>query len=245
MKKEILTISFILLISLSFVSATIPKITPYVNDFAGVLNDNQKLQLNLLCDSIEKNTSWEIAIVTVANTGGEDRVQFANEVGDQNGVGKKDKDNGIVVLWSMDNQQGGAIATGRYSESIFNDAKVGRIGRASRPYFDNESYYEGFNYIIGQIQYEIANVPINATLPNEQSQTGLKGFGFLLIIIGLLIFGVAILPIIISSNGSDYESSDRGSRSSFRVSTGSSSSGGFSGGKGFGGGSFGGGGAGF
>lgn len=133
--------------------SAIPKIEPYVNDFANLLTEEQELNLNIYIDQIEKNTSWEIAIVTVQNTEGQDRLEYANKIGDENGVGKLDKDNGIVILYSL--QDGGAIATGRNSESIFNDAKVGRIGRDNKKYFDNQKYYEGFTNIVVQLENEI------------------------------------------------------------------------------------------
>jgi len=248
--KKLFILMIILLINVNIVniSAQVPKIVPYVNDFANVLNENEELQLNLLLDNIEKNTTWEIAIVSVKNTEGDSRVNYANKIGDENGVGKKDKDNGIVVLWSLDNEKGGAIATGRYSESIFNDAKVGRIGRDSRAYFDKGEYYNGFNFIIEELKKEIDTpIYLNQTLPNEQGPTSPMSFGLLLFIIIVLVlfFTISIIPSV----GSGYSSSSS-SGSGVRISTGSfsggrSSGGGFSSGRGFGGGSFGGGGAGF
>ena len=142
--------------SITFVCASIeiPRIEPYVNDYAGLLTPQEELQLNQLADQIEANTTFEIAIVTVAGTGGQDRLEFANMIGDQNGVGKADKDNGIVVLWSTEDDAGGAIATGRGSESFVTDAVTGRIGRAARlQFFDNGDYAGGFNYILNEKWY--------------------------------------------------------------------------------------------
>lgn len=148
-------IFIIFIISINITSAAVPKIEPYVNDFAHLLTQDEITKLNLQADLIEKNTTYEIAIVTVENTGGEDRIQFANKIGDENGVGKKGKDNGIVVLWSIGDDAGGAIATGRYSESIFNDAKVARIGKAARPLFDEGKYYDAFSQILTDIDKEL------------------------------------------------------------------------------------------
>lgn len=98
-------ISFIYLIH--FVAA-VPKIVPYVNDFGNVLTQDQISNLNLYLDQVEKNTSYEIAVVTVQDTEGQDRLEYANEIGDQNGVGKKGQDNGIVILYSLKDGGGGA-----------------------------------------------------------------------------------------------------------------------------------------
>lgn len=169
MRKIIILVAIFIFIQ--SVSA-IPRIEPYVNDFAGVLSKEDVSRLNILADSIEKNTSYEIAIVIVQNTEGEDPVIYANKIGDENGVGKKDKDNGIVVLWSIEDKMG-AIATGRYSESILNDAKVGRIGRESKPYFLNHSYYLGFQYILENINNEISSSELQASTnkPDEEGSS--------------------------------------------------------------------------
>ena len=131
------------------------KIEPYVNDYADLLTNEQEMNLNWYIDSIERNTSWEIALVTIKNTDGQEIVEYANEIGDENGVGKKDKDNGVVILYSLENEKGGAIATGRYSESILNDAKVGRIGREAKILCGEGKYYECFYFIIEELEKEI------------------------------------------------------------------------------------------
>ena len=243
-------LSFILFIFLInfIVAVDYPKIQPYVNDFANVLSPDQELQLNLLADSIEKNTSWEVAIVTVSNTNGQDRLEYAGKLGDYNGVGKKDSDNGIVVLYSLSNDQGGAIATGRGSEGIFNDAKVGTIGRSAKPLFDEGKYSEGFTKILNDIDREIHtyNDRKNSSSPviiSNQSIDSIDGFSFF-VFISLLFAGFIIFRAIVDSSDDDSYS---GGSSVFYASSGSSgsssssSSSSFSGGS-FGGGSFGGGG---
>ena len=232
--KKILSVTTILIMIifsltlLIIVVSAVPKIEPYVNDFANVLTQEQISSLNLLIDEIEKNTTWEIAIVSVPNTEGMDRLEYANKIGDENGVGKLDKDNGLVVLWSAGDDQGLAIASGRYSESIFNDAKLGRILRDTKPYFDNQSYYEGYLTIVLELKKEIVN-PTNET-DNSTTTNSTSNLTIILIIICVLVFIFIILPIITDSSGS--------SGSSGGWSSGGSSSGGS-----FGGGSFGGGGA--
>ena len=254
MRKGINWIIILFVLEISIVSALdIPRIEPYVNDFANLLTPEEENLLNIQADAIEKNTTYEIAIVTVQNTRGEDRIQFANKLGDQNGVGKKGQDNGVVVLWSV--EDGGAIATGRYSESILNDAKVVRIGKEARPLFDNGSYYQAFSLILTNINSEIVSSQEGTPSPsgNETGTSGTSGIdntemiiiGIIVLVIGAIIFWTMVKP--------DYDGFDdfstgaatgavvgsvlgRGSRSS-----GGGGGGGFSGGS-FGGGSFGGGG---
>ena len=235
MAKPFLLCIFLLYIVLpTLVSAAIPKIEPYINDFEGVLTKDQIMQLNLLADSIEQNTTWEIAMVTVIDTQGLDRLDLANKIGDENGVGKKEKDNGIVVLWSEGEDRGLAIETGRYSESIFNDAKVGRIARAARPYFDNKSYYEGFLNITQELKMEIDE-------PTNSSSTGtdvtLDGSWILWVVFGGIIVFLVVRALADSDIGEDVGFNATSLGSLGRIGGGTCFGGGFSGG------SFGGGGA--
>jgi uncharacterized protein len=236
MKNKLIITIFMIVFLINLISA-VPKIEPYVNDFAGTMNQDQIGTLNLLADKIEQNTTWEIAMVTVFDTEGLDRLDYANKLGDENGVGKKDKDNGIVILWSEGADRGIAIATGRYSESIFNDAKVGRIARAARPYFDNETYYEGFMNITLELQKEITDFNTQQVTPQDTPQD----FTLLIVIVFVALGLIILVPLIrsgSSSFGDDYDSSSTGRRG-FSIGSGSI---GRSGGS-FGGGSWGGGGA--
>ena len=231
----LLILSYIIFTLVGPVVSAVPKIEPYVNDYANILNQQEEMNLNLICDEIEKNTTYEIAIVTLPNTEGQARLEYGNKIGDENGVGKLDKDNGVVVLYSLENERGGAIATGRGSESIFNDAKVGRIGREAKSLCDEEKYYDCFYFIVTELNKEINVIDNSTNIPVDETQNSLSLIT-LLIILGLIVIFVVIAA---TSNGNSSNDSYSGSSSSS-----SSSSGGSSGGS-FGGGSFGGGGASF
>jgi uncharacterized protein len=200
---KITLIMLLLLSSITFIIAAIdiPRIEPYVNDFAGLLNAQEELQLNLLADQIEQNTTFEIAIVTVIGTGGQDRLEFAGKIGDLNGVGKKDADNGLVVLWSLSDDAGGAIATGRGSESFVTDGVTGTIGRAARSqYFNKEDYAGGFNYILNEldkviISHQDGSINNTGTQTTDDEQTS-EMVWFAIMIIIFILFRIVIFPIV-------------------------------------------------
>jgi uncharacterized protein len=236
--KASICLFFILFFSFSVLAY--PTVTEHVTDLAHLLSPDEIKLLTDQCQGIEDRTTVEIAILTVPDTGGEDRTIYANRVGDQSGVGKTATDNGLVVMWSMDNEKGGAIATGRGIESIFNDAKVGRIGRASRPFFDNGKYYDGFKTILDVIDAELE--PQNGTDTNSSSSTisdnttTTSSVPVIFIIIFIIIILLILISGAMSSGGGSYSG---GSSYIGHSSWGSGSSGGF------GGGSFGGGGSSF
>lgn len=180
-------ISSVLIISPCY-AQSYPTLNGYVNDFANLLTPEEELSLSNHISAIEKNTSVEIAILTIENTNGEDKITYAARTGDKNGVGKSDTDNGVVILWSLSNIEGGAIATGRGIESTLTDSTVGNIGRTSRKYFNNKEYYNGFEFIISQIESKIVStsqLSVNTTSENtDVSFTIISVVVLLVIIVG-------------------------------------------------------------
>ena len=241
MKKCWIILVLVLVLSLSVYGE---KLTAYVTDNAGLLTIEQENLLTTHIETMEGNTGYEIAIVTVQTTNGDDRFWFAYELGEGNGVGKAETDNGIVILWSVEDEHGGAIATGRGAEVAVTDADVNRIGGASRAYFDEGQYYEGFEYILTEIEKETSQETFaNTGSSDEISDEDTKVAVILAIVVILAI--IVVIGIAVSDGGSG------GSGSSFRSSSyvghsfsggGWSGGGGSSGFGGFGGGGFGGGG---
>jgi len=197
--KKICLFAFVtlILIQITF-AATYPTIQPYVNDFGNFLTSEQISSLNSRCKQIEQNTTYEIAIVTLTTTNGADRLDYANHIGEQNGVGKKESDNGLVLLWTQDNEQGLAIAVGRGAESIFNDAKVSRIARDARPLFDDGKYYEGFNKMLNDLEAEL-----HTTSTGEVTSTETDDITTWIIGIAVVIFIIFIILKIIGANTGD------------------------------------------
>lgn len=130
MNKKVISFLFLIVLfsSLCFVSAVqIPAAKDkYVNDFAGVLNVVQAGELQGLFSNVESETSAEILFVSVSDLGGEDISKYTTNLGQTWGVGKSDKDNGLVILYAADVKKI-FVATGYGLEGILPDSKVGRI----------------------------------------------------------------------------------------------------------------------
>ena len=239
----ILVVGLLLVFSCLASAMVIPTLHGYVNDYNEILTPQERTLLTDRITAIEKNTTVEIALVNVRTTGGEDLSQFATKIGDNNGVGKKATDNGIVVLISFDNQRGGFIATGKGIEGTITDVKATRIWDNSKSYFTNKQYYAGYSKILDGIESEIDAGNFTA----KSGDSDFNGMGWFLI---LLFFGAIIIVVIIIAlisagggggsygGGGNYDSGSHGSSGS---SSSHSSSGGSFGGGGFGGGGGGGG----
>src|SRR6185295_1187940 len=73
----------------------------YVSDFAGVIDAQSKAELENYCTRVEQQTGAEIALVTIDSLSGEPIEDVANTIFRAWGVGKKGKDEGVLMLLSI------------------------------------------------------------------------------------------------------------------------------------------------
>lgn len=76
--------------------------TGYVNDFAHVLSAGTVQSLDAALAQFEASTSNQIAVVTVPNMGGDYIENYAVKLYEEWGIGTKDKDNGVLLLLSIE-----------------------------------------------------------------------------------------------------------------------------------------------
>ncbi|MBV7441569.1 TPM domain-containing protein [Weeksellaceae bacterium TAE3-ERU29] len=211
-----------------------------------ILSSEEKTQLNQELIQYEGTTSTQVALVIVQSLKGEEINLLATEWAHKWGVGQKGKDNGLIILLSVDDRKV-SIQNGYGLEEYMTDAMSRRIiANYMIPYFKKGNYYEGLqqgltaimNVLDGKFVEDGSNDAEGSILPF------------------LFILGFIILFIIIASKGgrgggNSFGGGRRG-RNIIFTDFGSSgwsgrSSGGFGGGSGgfggFGGGGFGGGGA--
>ncbi|HXS37355.1 MAG TPA: TPM domain-containing protein [Flavipsychrobacter sp.] len=116
-----------------------------VNDFGHFLTDAEAAQLEAKLEDYNKTSSTEITIVTITSLGDYDVSDYAIKLGNLWGIGKKGKDNGVMVLASM-NEHKVNISTGKGLEGALTDAMCGRIIRNEIvPAFKQGSYFDGFS----------------------------------------------------------------------------------------------------
>lgn len=99
-----------------------------VNDFATVLSDAQRDQLEADLAALERSTSAEVAVVTVATTGERGIEEYATALFNSWGIGKKDRDNGVLILVSP-NDRAMRIEVGYGLEPVLPDGLAGAVIR--------------------------------------------------------------------------------------------------------------------
>lgn len=163
-KKSLIIILFLVLIfSKPVFAADIPQPTGWVNDFANVISPEYRDKLTKLIQELEEKTTDEITVVSVQSIAPYDETQYARMIFDNWKIGKKGKDNGVLVLLAIKERRW-RIETGYGVEGILPDGLCGEIGRGYMvPYFKQGKYAEGLYYgvvAIAKVILKDANISI-------------------------------------------------------------------------------------
>ena len=235
-----------------------------VNDLAGVLDQSTAVKLNSKLTTFARETSTQIAVVTISDLGGYDASSYAFRLAEEWGIGQSDKDNGILVLVQpkTQDQRGQAfIATGYGLESTVPDAVANRIvDNEMIPRFKNNNYAAGIINGVSVLMDLTRGVYSGEGYMEKTGKSGGSFGGFGIIVIMMVIFFVSairgkkarnssighdlpfwmLLTMMLGGGGGRHS----GSWDSFSSGGGAFGGGAGGGFGGFGGGSFGGGGAG-
>ncbi len=101
----------------------------WVNDFAGIIDEGNKAKLTSLIGELNQKTSAEIAVVTLSSLEGEEISDFTLKLFTKWGIGKKGKDNGIMILTAVAERKVW-ITTGYGVEGVIPDSAAGEIIRS-------------------------------------------------------------------------------------------------------------------
>jgi uncharacterized protein len=230
-----------------------PSIPPrFLNNFSkvGILSAADEAQIEQRLDAFEQETSNEITIVIVDEINEDEPWHYATELGEQWGVGKADKDNGLVFLIKPTQENGGRqvyLAAGRGLEGAITDLSCHDIVQHEiLPEFKNDQYAQGINNALDVLfklaKGEISEKSYRKSLRKDNRAGGIFSLLFILVILFLLIKrGGGGGTTFGGRRGGPGFFYFGGFGGGFGGSSGGSGGGGFGG---FGGGSFGGGGSG-
>lgn len=114
----------------------------WIHDGAGVIGP-RKADIDRVLDKLEADTGAEVAVVTLPTIGDAVPKDFATELFNAWGVGKKGEDNGVLILHVID-QRRVEIETGYGVESVLTDARAKSIiDRVTIPFFKADSFADG------------------------------------------------------------------------------------------------------
>lgn len=159
--KRILSIAVIFLTLLFLCSCNEEELYPqateyfYVNDFADIIPDSDRAEIISKAASLAEATTAQVVVVTVDNLKGEAIENYALELGRLWGVGDEEKDNGIVILLSVDEREV-YISVGYGLEGALPDSKTGRIIDVyGLEYFKQDEFAKGLKAVSEAIINEV------------------------------------------------------------------------------------------
>ena len=193
--KYLTTITLILFcfFSLSSVQAGerdyLPNYDNFLTDRADVISPDKETEINNLLSGIKKETSAEIAVLTIRTTGELPIEMYSIELAEEWKVGKKELDNGIIIIAAIDDRKW-RIEVGYGLEGTIPDIMAKRVGEKNLvPYFKNSDYAGGFIATINDLNLLIKNDP---TTIQEYKNDDLESLNLIKILffIGFIIIAI-------------------------------------------------------
>jgi uncharacterized protein len=195
MKKILIVLSVIVLFVVNPGWAVKP--IGYVNDFANLLSSEERNRLEQKLHSIDVETTFEIVIVTVPSLEGKDAETFSRDLGNKWKIGKKGKDNGVILLVAPKEKKW-FFKSGYGAEAALPDSKLGSLGRNEFvPLYREKKVEKAFANLLDKMLVDIRkyNQPATAqpSAPVRTLPAKSKVLGFILVGVGLLGLALAII----------------------------------------------------
>lgn len=190
--RNLLLILFIVLISDSLWAKTyrvedVPMVhlqnsRKYVSNPDGILSLESVSQMDGMLNRLEATTGIQVLVVAVEGIDGGDCFDFAYRLGEQNGVGEKGRDNGLVILLSTE-ERCVQFATGYGLEGVLPDVLCKRIqDRYMLDYFRKGDWSSG---MLAGVK-TVCGVLDGSMKPSESDENDWGGW--VLAILGMLVF---------------------------------------------------------
>jgi uncharacterized protein len=148
----------------------------WVTDTPGALRADTVSRLNETLGAFERTTGIEIAVVVMRSLDGLSIEEAAAELFEMWGVGKKDRDNGLLLLWSVGDRLV-RVEVGYGLEGVIPDGKAGAIlDTYVIPRFRsgefNEGIIAGVDALLAAVRAEDVELPLAATESYDDDSSG-------------------------------------------------------------------------
>jgi uncharacterized protein len=166
----------------------------WVTDTAGTLDANTVALLNDRAAAFERATTGEIAIVVIRSLDGVSIEDAAVKLFQMWGIGKKDRDNGLLFLWSTGDRRV-RVEVGYGLEGALPDGKVGAIlDQYVIPRFRANEFNQGVLEGVTALIAAASNEPLALASPSTESyEAPSEGWPLWLQVLGITPFGIASL----------------------------------------------------
>ena len=177
----------VLVLAFAASAADYPASAGFVNDLPGILPEAVQQAPELRLRAYERATSNEVAVAIVPSLQGETVEQYAQGLFRAWGLGKAQKNNGVLFLWAPSERKV-RIQVGYGLESVLTDAECAAILARVTPLFRQEQYAEGVRTAVDAILQRIGNAtPSQPEQPEIPAQTNFAG-----ILVGAVLLAVVV-----------------------------------------------------
>jgi len=163
-------LSLLLLIVSSIAwSFEIPALKTHVNDYAGILSEQNVSSIEQSSAALEKKEGTQVVVLTVKDMGdAADIKEYANKVFVSWGLGQKDVDNGVLIVLALKERMV-RIEVGKGLEEYLTDAGSAQIIRSARAPLSKGDFNSGLLQISQQVQNAVSGkfVPSPAVSPQQ------------------------------------------------------------------------------
>lgn len=127
----------------------------FVNDFAGLIPDDQETILERQLQDFEKKTTHEISVLTIQSLQGDSLEAYSTALAREWGIGKKDADNGVLFLVASEERKM-RIEVGYGLEGALTDLETQYIQKDfAVPFFQKGEFAQGISAASGKIMEAI------------------------------------------------------------------------------------------
>lgn len=181
----------------------------------GIISPEHQARIDSLLLDARRRTSAEIAAVAVEDIDTDDIDGFATKLFNSWGLGKADKNNGILILLARDSRQV-TIRTGRGADGILPDILAGRIIRQQMiPQFSKGDYSQGLLDGVAEVHRLVTDPEAVAELMSKErdnyswSDDGdfdlFKWYLYFCYVIGGLVTFAVIGTLIVDAKKTPYQ----------------------------------------
>jgi len=140
-----------MLFSLPLMALDAPQLAGRINDQAGMLTPETKQRLEHKLEAFERETSNQIAVLTIPSLQGDDIDPFSIRVAEAWKLGQKGKDNGVLLVLAQAERKV-RIEVGMGLQGVLPDITAGKIIRETmRPHLKSGNFNQGITVAVDSI----------------------------------------------------------------------------------------------
>jgi uncharacterized protein len=172
------------------IALDVPPLRGRVNDYAGVMSQEQTRSLETRLVQFEQETGHQVAVLTIPTLEGEDIEGFSIRVAENWQIGKKGFDNGVILVVAV-NDRRLRLEVGYGLEGVLPDAIAKTItSNYIVPRFRAGDYAGGIISGIDAVLKVIKNEPLPESARKRGGEQGPELSSIVMLVITLALFGL-------------------------------------------------------